>query len=113
MSLGLTGVEAQWVGRTVRADVFDRTRWRHFGRSDGLIWDDCNTNAFLADPAASVDRHQPGSVAIQPQPVPPPSIPPQVVFTSVKLGGTPLDPAANLRFPGTAGRCRSASRRSR
>ena len=24
------------------------THWRHFGRSEGLIWDDCNANAFFA-----------------------------------------------------------------
>src|SRR5262249_24116559 len=43
-----------WVGTDHGADVFDHARWRHFGRSDGLIWDDCNTNAFLGDIGGSI-----------------------------------------------------------
>ena len=35
-----------WVGTDHGVDVFDHVRWRHFGRADGLIWDDCNSNAF-------------------------------------------------------------------
>ena len=79
-----------WVGTDQGADVFDRARWRHFGRSNGLIWDD--TNAFLAadDGAVWIGTSR-GLSRFEPQAVPPPSIPPQVVFTSVRLGGTPLD----------------------
>ena len=46
---------------------------------------------------SGLDRHQPGSVAIRAAAVPPPSIPPQVVFTSVTLGGTPLDLDGDVR----------------
>jgi len=89
-----------WVGTDHGVDVFDRKSWRHFGRSDGLIWDDCNTNAFLAgdDGAVWIGTSR-GLSRFEPQPVPPPSIAPQVVFTSVTLGGTPLDPDGELEVP--------------
>jgi signal transduction histidine kinase/ActR/RegA family two-component response regulator len=78
------------VGADNGVDVFDRTRWRHFGRPEGLIWDD--TNAFLAagDGAVWIGTSR-GLSRFQPQAVPPPSIPPQVVFTAVTAAGAPLD----------------------
>jgi len=87
-----------WVGTDTGADVFDRVRWRHFGRSDGLIWED--TNAFLAadDGAVWIGTSR-GLSRFEPQAVPPPSIPPQVVFTSVTLGGTPLDLSGDAAAP--------------
>jgi len=78
-----------WVGADNGVDIFDRTRWRHSGRPEGLIWDD--TKAFLAadDGAVWIGTSR-GLSRFEPQAVPPPSIPPQVVFTSVTLGDTPL-----------------------
>jgi signal transduction histidine kinase/ligand-binding sensor domain-containing protein/ActR/RegA family two-component response regulator len=35
-------------------DFLDGTNWRHYGRSDGLIWDDCNGDAFFGDSDGSV-----------------------------------------------------------
>ena len=43
-----------WVGTDHGVDVYDHTGWRHYGRSDGLIWDDCNINAFLAETGGDV-----------------------------------------------------------
>ncbi len=37
-----------WVGTDAGANVLSQGKWRHYGRGDGLIWDDCDTNAFLA-----------------------------------------------------------------
>jgi signal transduction histidine kinase/CheY-like chemotaxis protein/streptogramin lyase len=87
-----------WIGTDHGADVFDRVRWRHFGRSDGLIWDDCNNNAFLADRDGSLwigtsrglSRFRPSASA-------PPNVPPPVVFTSAKFGDRTVDLA---RSPG-------------
>ena len=89
-----------WVGTDHGVDVFDHQRWRHLGRSDGLIWDDCNTNAFFADQDGSVwIGTSRGLSRFEPQPVAPASIPPQVVLTSVTLGGTPLDPGGESKVP--------------
>ncbi len=35
-------------------DFLDGTRWHHYGSADGLIWDDCNGNAFFGDADGSV-----------------------------------------------------------
>ena len=54
-----------WVGTDHGVDVFDRTRWRHYGRSDGLIWDDLQYQRFLRRCRRQrVDRHQPRPFAL-------------------------------------------------
>jgi signal transduction histidine kinase/CheY-like chemotaxis protein/streptogramin lyase len=89
-----------WVGTDHGVDVFDRSRWRHYGRSDGLIWDDCNSNAIFADSDGSVwigtsrglSRFRPAAMLV-------PNVPPPVVFTSVKLGDKTVDPTQSLQMP--------------
>jgi len=89
-----------WVGTDHGVDVFDRTRWRHYGRSDGLIWDDCNSNAFFADSDGSVwIGTSRGLSRFRPTVTPAPNVPPTVVFTSVKLGEKTVDPTHNLEMP--------------
>ncbi|HEY4361103.1 MAG TPA: ATP-binding protein [Bryobacteraceae bacterium] len=98
--LGLDSRGWLWVGTDHGADVYDRTRWRHYGRSDGLIWDDTNTNAFLADRNGSVwVGTSRGISRFQPSATPVPSVPPPVVFTSVKLGGKEVDTSAAVEVP--------------
>jgi signal transduction histidine kinase/ligand-binding sensor domain-containing protein/CheY-like chemotaxis protein len=76
-----------WAGSDHGVDVFDRVRWRHYGKSDGLIWDDCNSNAFLADRDGAVwIGTSRGLSRFRPLASPPPSVPPSVVFTTVKFG---------------------------
>jgi signal transduction histidine kinase/ligand-binding sensor domain-containing protein/CheY-like chemotaxis protein len=89
-----------WVGTDHGVDVYDRTRWRHLGRSDGLIWDDTNLNGFLAEPGGSVwIGTSRGLSRFQPRATPIPVVPPPVVFTSVKLGGQEVDPRAANEVP--------------
>jgi len=89
-----------WAGSDRGVDVFDRTRWRHYGRSEGLIWDDCNSNAFMADSDGSVwSGTSRGLSRFTPMATPAPNIPPPVVFTSVKLGDQLAEPAASLDVP--------------
>ena len=81
-------------------DVYDHTRWRHFGHSDGLIWDDTNTNAFLAEAGGGVwIGTSRGLSRYQPRATPIPGVPPPVVFTSVKLGGQEVDPFTAKEVP--------------
>ena len=42
-----------WIGTDSGVDVFAQGEWRHYGQSDGLIWNDTN-NAFYADADGSV-----------------------------------------------------------
>jgi signal transduction histidine kinase/ligand-binding sensor domain-containing protein/CheY-like chemotaxis protein len=89
-----------WAGSDHGVDVFDGARWRHYGRSEGLIWDDCNSNAFMADSDGSVwTGTSRGLSRFAPMATPAPNIPPPVVFTSVKLGDQTVDPAASLDVP--------------
>ena len=89
-----------WVGTDHGVDVYDRSRWRHWGRSDGLIWDDTNTNAFLAEPNGSVwIGTSRGLSRFLPRSTPIPAVPPPVVFTSVKLGGQEVDPSVVSEVP--------------
>jgi signal transduction histidine kinase/ligand-binding sensor domain-containing protein/ActR/RegA family two-component response regulator len=82
-----------WVGTDHGMDVYDHARWRHFGHSDGLIWDDTNRNAFLAEPGGSIwIGTSRGLSRFQPRATPIPGVPPPVAFTSVKLGGQEVDP---------------------
>jgi len=87
-----------WVGTDHGIDVWDRTNWRHFGKADGLIWDDCNSNAFRADADGSVwlgtSR---GLSQFRPSSVVPTAFPPPVVFTSARFGSTLADPSKPVR----------------
>jgi len=84
--LGFDDAGRLWLGTDHGLDVYDRVIWRHYGRSDGLIWDDCNTNAFFADAGGVWFGTSRGLSRYQRSSVPPPSVPPPVVFTSVKFG---------------------------
>jgi signal transduction histidine kinase/CheY-like chemotaxis protein/streptogramin lyase len=89
-----------WAGSDHGVDTFDRARWRHYGRSDGLIWDDTNTNAFMADKDGSVwIGTSRGLSRFLPLATPAASVPPPVVFTSVKFGDQTVDPAAIGEIP--------------
>ena len=88
-----------WVGTDHGLDVFDHVVWRHYGRSDGLIWDDCNTNAFFADAGGVWIGTSRGLSRYQPSTVAPPNVPPTVVFTSVKFGDLNSDSSAPAEIP--------------
>ena len=89
-----------WAGTDHGIDAFDHARWRHYGRSDGLIWDDCNTNAFLADPDGSIwVGTSRGLSRFLPVSTPAASVPPPVVFTSVKFGDQTVEPGAIGAIP--------------
>jgi diguanylate cyclase (GGDEF)-like protein len=43
-----------WAGGDAGTDVFDHHRWRNLSVADGLIWNDTDSNAFLADRSGAV-----------------------------------------------------------
>jgi len=88
-----------WVGTDRGVDVFDHAVWRHYGRSDGLIWGDCNTNAFFAEPNGVWIGTSRGLSHFHAAAVAPPNVPPTVVFTSVKFGDMERDPALSAEIP--------------
>jgi signal transduction histidine kinase/CheY-like chemotaxis protein/streptogramin lyase len=89
-----------WVGTDHGVDVYDHARWRHFGHSDGLVWDDTNTNAFLAESNGDVwIGTSRGLSRYQPRATPIAGMPPPVVFTSVRWGGQEVELAKAKEVP--------------
>ena len=88
-----------WVGTDRGVDVFDHAAWRHYGRSDGLIWGDCNTNAFFAESSGVWIGTSRGLSRFHSAAVAPPNVPPTVVFTSVKFGDLEGDLAPPAEIP--------------
>ncbi|HUB80901.1 MAG TPA: ATP-binding protein [Bryobacteraceae bacterium] len=52
--LGTAANGSIWYGTDKGVQVLNGGRWRHYGQVDGLVWDDCNSRAFLADADGSV-----------------------------------------------------------
>jgi signal transduction histidine kinase/CheY-like chemotaxis protein/streptogramin lyase len=52
--VGVDRRDRVWYGSDSGVDVYDGARWRHYDQQDGLIWDDCDGNSFLADADGSV-----------------------------------------------------------
>ena len=89
-----------WAGTDHGVDVYDHVSWRHYGHSDGLIWDDCNSRAFLADADGVIwIGTSRGLSRFHPSMKPAVPVPPPVVITSVKLGDRNVDPLAALTVP--------------
>ena len=80
--LGFDADARLWVGTDHGLDVFDHMNWRHYGRSDGLIWDDCNTNAYFADSTGVWIGTSRGLSRFEPSTIEAPNVPLTVVFTS-------------------------------
>ncbi len=93
--LGRDAGGSLWIGTGTGADVFgpDGRRAARYGRPDGMVSDDLDQNAFLAEPDGGVwlgssrglIRYEPGTTPA-PQPAPP------IVITSAEAGGRALDP---------------------
>ncbi len=88
-----------WFGTDRGVDVLDGSRWRHYGYSDGLVWDSCNGNAFFADADGSVwigtgrglSRFMPSRDSAP--------VPPTVILTGARFGATPADLSGPLEVP--------------
>jgi signal transduction histidine kinase/ligand-binding sensor domain-containing protein/ActR/RegA family two-component response regulator len=95
------GVDAQgslWSGTDSGVDVLTSAGWRHYSQPDGLVWDDCNSRAFLADGDGSVwIGTSRGLSRFRPQRQWP-AQPPVVTLTDAQLGEkpVPLDQAVTV-----------------
>jgi signal transduction histidine kinase/ActR/RegA family two-component response regulator len=81
-----------WVGTDSGVSVCERTaageRWRRYNQADGLVWEDCDQNSFLADADGSVWIGTAGGLAhFRTAPKTASEPPPPVVFTSIEAGG--------------------------
>jgi diguanylate cyclase (GGDEF)-like protein len=78
-----------WVGTERGVDMWNGSRWSHFDMSDGLVWNDCNLNAFAEDAAGAIWIGTSGGLSrFSPRPSTSPDAPLEVVFTRLIMGPT-------------------------
>ena len=84
-----------WYGTDSGVEVLEGGGWTHYGQSDGLVWDDCDSRAFYADSDGSVwIGTSRGLSRFHASPQPPAS-PPVTVLTEAQLGETRLPLGSN------------------
>ena len=88
-----------WVGTEQGVDMQDGSRWSHFDMSDGLVWNDCNLNAFAEDATGAIWIGTSGGLSrFRPRPRPRPDAPLEVVFTRLTMGKTDVSGQRNPSF---------------
>ena len=96
----LLGEDAQgriWLGGNRGVDLLEADGWRHYGSADGLVGEDLNRMAFLAEAdgdvwlgtSAGLARFDAAAARRAPQAAPPPP----VTVTGFRLAGVAADPA--------------------
>ena len=91
-----------WFGSDQGVDILDGSLWRHLDRTDGLVWDDTNANAFWADADGSVwigtcrgiSHLRIPATGLPPRPTAAP-----VLLTAAALGGSNVGLGANISVP--------------
>ncbi|HLK64373.1 MAG TPA: two-component regulator propeller domain-containing protein [Bryobacteraceae bacterium] len=99
--LGLDSHRRLWVGTDNGINVAKGSGgWRHYSRDDGLVWDDCAANSFLADSDGTVwIGTLRGLSRFLPNPRPFAAVPPTVAITTVRFGERSTDPGAFSQIP--------------
>jgi signal transduction histidine kinase/ligand-binding sensor domain-containing protein/ActR/RegA family two-component response regulator len=105
--LGVDTRGTLWVGTDDGIDMYgggslgrEPAAWTHFGRDDGLVWDDCAAGAFLAEADGTLwigtlkglSRYRASGRAL-------PHPDPRAVITSIRLGPNLADPSASPEVP--------------
>ena len=87
-----------WAGSNDGVDAFDGRRWRHFGRAQGLLWDDCVGRSLLGEPDGSVwIGTSRGLSRYRPSPRPALKVAPPVAITSVQFANRSVSPRPNIK----------------
>ena len=82
-----------WVTSDDGADVFFDGAWTHYGQPEGLLWNDCVSQALWIDTDSSVwIGTSQGLSHFRPYTRPPQALPPPVVVTSYQFGGSETAP---------------------
>jgi sugar lactone lactonase YvrE len=100
LSVGADASGRMWLGTDGGVEEYDGRTWAHYDKSDGLIWNDCNATAFLADPDGSVWFGTSRGVShfyARGAPPRPTWVP--TVLTSVQLGGRDATLADGISVP--------------
>jgi len=87
-----------WVGTDRGVGVFDGRNWTQYRRGDGLIWDDCDTDAFAAEPDGTIWIGTSGGLTrFKESELKGWSGSPRAVLSEVRLGSQAFDPAQEAR----------------
>jgi hypothetical protein len=100
LALALDRAGRLWAGTDNGVDVYDQNRWRHYGREDGLIWDDTDSSALYADPDGSMwigTSNGLSRYSAPPYPIPEVSSP--VVLTLIEGESDKYDPGDHPELP--------------
>ncbi len=85
-----------WAGTERGVDIWDGFHWSHYDSSDGLAWDDCNLNAFAAEPDGTVWIGTSGGLSrFKARPHRSADFFPKVVFTKLVMGHTDVSGRPN------------------
>jgi diguanylate cyclase (GGDEF)-like protein len=88
-----------WAGSDHGVDVWDGAHWTHYGMSDGLVWDNCDQNAFAAEADGTVWIGTSGGLSrFKPRLRQSPQAPIKVVFTQLAMGGTDVSNQSHPSF---------------
>jgi diguanylate cyclase (GGDEF)-like protein len=88
-----------WVGTDHGAEVWDGKRWSHYVTSDGLVWNNCNPNAFAAEPDGTIWIGTSGGLSrFKPRPRYSLDAPIEVVFTKLEMSGADVSGQNNPSF---------------
>jgi diguanylate cyclase (GGDEF)-like protein len=88
-----------WAGTEHGVDMWDGVHWTHYDMNDGLAWDDCNLNAFAAEPDGTVWIGTSGGLSrFKPLPRPESDAPLAVVLTRLTVGENDVSGLANPAF---------------
>jgi signal transduction histidine kinase/ActR/RegA family two-component response regulator len=86
-----------WDATDRGVDVYDGTRWRHIGKEDGLIWDDCDAESWYVDTDGSVWIGTSGGLSrFRAAKLKAPEVAPAVLFTAVMLGSREVTPGTPI-----------------
>jgi signal transduction histidine kinase/ActR/RegA family two-component response regulator len=89
-----------WAGTDAGVDVFDGLAWHHYGRGDGLVWEDCDSDSFLADEDGSAWIGTSRGVShFSPLKQAAPGGTPAVLVTAVTFGNRSVDPVSGQEVP--------------
>lgn len=76
-----------WAGTERGVDMWNGSRWTHYGTEDGLAWNDCDENGFAETPDGAVWIGTGGGLSrFKPRPVERSDASATVVFTALRVG---------------------------
>jgi diguanylate cyclase (GGDEF)-like protein len=88
-----------WAGTDHGVDMWDGARWSHYTMSDGLVWDNCNQNAFAVEPDGTVWIGTSGGLSrFKPSQYHNLEAPITLVFTRLVMGGVDVTGQSHPSF---------------